>query len=45
MTNQLHSFMVSPQELAVASSLARNYVLKNSGATDKIATVLENFLQ
>lgn len=45
LTNHLHDFMSDAQELATASVLAKNYVLKNSGATDKIATVLEKYLQ
>ncbi|MES2131746.1 MAG: glycosyltransferase N-terminal domain-containing protein [Bacteroidota bacterium] len=45
LTNHLHNFISDPQELATASVLAKNYVLKNSGATDKIATVLEKYLQ
>lgn len=45
LTNHLHNFVSSASELSTASVLAKNYVLKNSGATDKIATVLENYLQ
>jgi 3-deoxy-D-manno-octulosonic-acid transferase len=45
LTNHLYNFVSSPSELSAASLLAKNYVLKNSGATDKIATVLENYLQ
>lgn len=44
MKKQLQQFLANPEELSVASALARNYVLKNSGATDKIAAVLEKFL-
>lgn len=45
LTNHLYNFVSSASELSTASVLAKNYVLKNSGATDKIATVLENYLQ
>ena len=45
LTNHLHNFVSSASELSAASLLAKNYVLKNSGATDKIATVLENYLK
>lgn len=45
LTNHLNDFVSSASELSTASVLAKNYVLKNSGATDKIATVLENYLQ
>jgi 3-deoxy-D-manno-octulosonic-acid transferase len=45
LTNHLYNFVSSPSELLAASVLARNYVLKNSGATDQIATVLEHYLQ
>lgn len=45
LTSLLEGFMLNSEELTTASLLARNYVLKNSGATDKIATVLENYIQ
>ncbi len=44
LSNKLYSFMVDQQELSTASMLAKNYVLKNSGATDKIATILEKHI-
>ena len=44
LTHQLHYYMSDEIELRTASALAKNYVLKKSGATDKIATILEKFI-
>ncbi len=44
LTDRLNSFMSDPSELLAASVLAKNYVLKNSGATDKIVAGLQIIL-
>ena len=44
LTNQLVTFLKDDAVLSESSRLAKNYVLKNSGATNKIVDGLRGFL-